>query len=65
VFQQPTAFHVPKQCGNRLIQDSAMLSVLGLKVLVPIPIADPFSASLISTVKQLDKTHTLFDQTSS
>ncbi len=44
IFQQASLFHVSQQSRGRLVENGAMLAVLLMQLLMPIPIAHTFPA---------------------
>src|SRR5690606_6558745 len=60
VFQEPPAFEIPQQTGDRLIQENRLRVMILEQVLMRIPI-DPRRAQR-AAVKQLDKADASFQK---
>ena len=63
ILEQAALFKICEQGGGRLVHDFAMLDVLLGQHFVPVPIADPFAAGLISAIEELHETHSFLHQT--
>ena len=62
VFQQAALLEIGEQSGGRLIENRPVDIVLDLEFLVPVPVAGPLAAGLVTAIEELNEADTLFDQ---